>query len=491
MKYLDFQESAFAYSVVSSDKSYLSNDVYQKLVRSGLVHISSVSGFHFAFLCGLLMGIAMIFLVYHRRRIIFVIIFSTLFMFYAGEGAAVTRAYFMFIGSMVGDLFYSRRIKGSTVLVIVTALMMVYNPLCIYDNSFLLSFFGTYGIIFLNNDLSSFFKGVPSFLRDFIAFNLSVTIFILPVIYSIFGRINVFSALANLLTGSVVGFLMILTFLLWLSDMFFKPLCPVIALVLKLTIKYIFAVISFVSKMEIFKITYAFSVICAVFLIGSIYFLVKYLRNINDKSRLASFGVLICAFFVSFGTQYCDNKAYITFLSSKESSGVDIIYKKEHIVVSNIDNFIYNMYNSSLKQNEKIKAFVITDSNINTKKVVQAFENYKIENIIASDAVLEKLKTDNRIDSRLLSLDDISLNNFDICFNYNKKYDTLISVEAVFNNKRFIITDNLYYIFENRDKLSDCTILFSGNETKIKNVPDIESSVKIVSNSDLPMITVE
>lgn len=494
VKYLGFSEAAFAYSVVSSDKSYIPNELYQKLIKSGLIHMSSVSGFHFVFLCGILMGVSVFFSAYHRRRLIIVIICATLFMFYTGAGPAVLRAYFMFVGTVIGDLFYSRRFKSSTSLVLVTTAMMLFNPLCIFDNSFLLSFASTYGIIFLNNDIKSLFKATKLFSKDILALNMSVTIFILPVVFSIFGRINIFSLFSNVLVGFIAGTMMLLTFLLWCSDMFFKPMCLIVVPVLRLIIKYIFLVIEFISKIEIFKITGAFSVMCAAFLTGTVYFLVKYIKNIKNKRKLISVIVMIFGFFVSCFLQYADNKAYITFISGGDTSCVDIIYKSKHIVASDINNFIYNMNNSSLRQNEKIELFIITNSDIeNADAACRAFENYKIENIVATQNVLQKLKNDDRIKSNLLTFRDFSINGFDISFNYNKNYNLLISFDFIFKGEHFIITDNLYYVFENRDKLFDCTVLFSGNEKTIRKLEaiDLDKSVKIVNNSDLPMITVK
>lgn len=469
VKYLDFQQSAFAYSVISSDKTYMSNETYSDFVNAGLIHLSSVSGFHFVFLCSVFTYLSILFSPYHRRRIFFVTVLSFVFMLYTGGGPSVFRAFLMFVGTQIGDLFYSRRFKSSTCLVFATIVLMLQNPMCVFNNSFLLSFGATYGIVFLNKDVTSFFGNLK--MKQTFIINFCVNVFTLPIIFASFGRITIFSAISNLAVGEVAGIMMVLSFLLWGADIFLKPLCLVIAPVLKIIIKYIFFVVKFVSKIEVLKITVPFSAVCAVILSGMLVFLIKYMRNVTNKRILISFCTFFATFFVIFGMQCYDNNTYADFISNSDKSSVDIINKHRHIVVSNAEEFIYNKYNSSLRQNEVIDVFIFTDSETeNTDKFYEALKDYKINNIVGFEKVVEKMKKDGIVKSNFYNFDDFSSENIGFLFRDN----SVIYVEYSVENKKVLITDNYDYIKKNSKKLKDCTVLFSGTNKYIKEIKKLD-----------------
>lgn len=486
VKYLDFQDAAFAYSVVSSDKSYMSMETYSDFISAGLIHLSSVSGFHFVFLCGVFTALAVLFSPYHRRRILFVISLSFVFMLYTGGGASVVRAFVMFLGTQIGDLFYSRRFKNSTCLAFVTVLMLIQNPLCIFNSSFLLSFGSTYGIVFLSNDISSFFK--RHLTREIFLINTCVTIFTLPIVYSTFGRITVFSALSNFAVDSVVGIMMLFAFLLWGADLYFKPLCLVISPLLKIIIKYIFAVVKIVSKIEILKLTGAFSVICVVFLIGTVIFLIKYLRNIKNKKILATLCIFFVAFCSSLGLQYYDNNTYATVIDNSRNISVDVINKHRHIIVSGIDDFIYNKYNSSVKQNEVVDVFVITDGYYeDLQKIYEAFKDYKINNIVGFENVVDKIKKDGRIKSNFYSFKNFSNDKI----KFEIKDGNIKWIKIFSNDKTLILTDNYNYLQNEKNSFNNETIMFFGTNKYLEEAKNIEfdKNVKIYCGDTDSLIT--
>lgn len=485
VKYLDFQDAAFAYSVISSDKTYMSSETYSNFISAGLIHLSSVSGFHFVFLCGVLMYLSLLFSPYYRRRIAFVIALSFVFMLYVGEGISVVRAFVMFAGTQIGDLFYSKRFKSSTCLVFATVLLMVQNPMCVFNNSFLLSFGATYGIIFLNKDVTSFLN--RKLLIKIFAVNFSVTVFTLPIIYAIFGRITVFSAFSNFAVDGVVGTMMVLSFLLWGADVFCQPLCIIISPVLKIILKYIFFVVKLIAKIEVVKITGAFSVACAVFLSGMLIFLIKYLRNIKSVRLFATLCIFAVAFASSYAMQYYDNNAYATFIGNSKKVSADIIKKHRHIVVSNADEFFYNRTNSSVKQNEVIDVFILTDTEIENLSLVDFLEEYKIKKIVCCDSVAEKLNKKKKLKSEIYCFEDFSQENIKLEVNDGQ----LICTEITMNGKKILVTDNYDCLLEKSDNTDNCTILFSGTNKYLKEAKNIEfnSNVNLLCSDSSALAT--
>ena len=75
LKYMNFDEAATAYAMFSSDKTYLSDEFYDSLIKTGTVHLATVSGFHFVFLGMIVMAILKFFLKSYRKRIFVLLMF--------------------------------------------------------------------------------------------------------------------------------------------------------------------------------------------------------------------------------------------------------------------------------------------------------------------------------------------------------------------------------------------------------------------------------
>lgn len=185
--------------VLLGDKSDLSSETEENFRNSGLSHVLAVSGLHLTMITMLL---GMLF----RKvpRIIKLPILGAVviaFAFVTGLPASVVRAATMLLMLYIGDLIYAEA-DGLTSLSLAALLLFAFNPNCIYDTGFVLSFSATLGIILLFDPIKRLFpQSVPAYFKDCISVSLSAQIGTLPFLALNFGQLTTMSVISNLLVG--------------------------------------------------------------------------------------------------------------------------------------------------------------------------------------------------------------------------------------------------------------------------------------------------
>ncbi|MBQ3114518.1 MAG: DNA internalization-related competence protein ComEC/Rec2 [Clostridia bacterium] len=194
--------------VLLGDKSDLSDETEKNFRNSGLSHVLAVSGLHLTMIT-MLLGM----LLRKAPRIIKIPILALVvigFAFVTGLPASVVRAATMLLILYIGDLIYAEA-DGLTSLSAAALLLFAFNPNCIYDTGFVLSFSASLGIILLYNSLKSLFpESVPDYFKDCISVSLSAQIGTLPFLVLSFGQLTTMSVISNLLVGLLMPIIYVL-----------------------------------------------------------------------------------------------------------------------------------------------------------------------------------------------------------------------------------------------------------------------------------------
>ncbi len=201
-------QAAFIEGVCMGDVSNVSADIITDFRKSGLAHLTVVSGLHMTVLSGAVLGLLKNLRV--RRSITVAITLATvwLFMLTVGLSVSVMRAAVMLHCLLIGGMF-RRRADSRTSLSIALLLIVSANPYAVCDVGFLLSFAATWGMIVLvplwNTWMTSFSwiakrPWLQSFLQP-IGCSLAAMVFTAPVCAEAFGTISLLAPLSNLLTG--------------------------------------------------------------------------------------------------------------------------------------------------------------------------------------------------------------------------------------------------------------------------------------------------
>lgn len=206
-KYSEWGLTGEVLAVVSAltvgDKSDLTPEQKATYSAAGVSHILALSGLHIGILAMILGGI-----LYPLRYLrggktgIALVIVSLLwgFAFMTGLSPSVVRAVTMFSLYIIASLFVEDRFSGGHALVLAAFLMLLYQPLYLFDVSFQLSFIAVLSIILFYPIFSS--KSVRNkplkYVWNTMAVSLAAQLGTLPLILYYFGAFPTYFLLSNL-----------------------------------------------------------------------------------------------------------------------------------------------------------------------------------------------------------------------------------------------------------------------------------------------------
>ncbi len=237
---------------ILGDNGVMTQDLKNKLNITGLRHIIAVSGTHIVILSAILMSLLLAFGFWRGQAFYFSIIFIWLYILLTGLPASGVRA------GIMGSIFLlsqklGRQNKGSRVIVLAGAIMLLQNPLLlIYDVGFQLSFLAVLGLIYLEPLINNFIKYFThEKAKNFISIvstTFAAQIFTLPIMIYNFGNISFVSPITNLLILPIVYWLMVFGFLSSILGIFSNILGWIISIPCLFLLSYFIKVIDIFSQ---------------------------------------------------------------------------------------------------------------------------------------------------------------------------------------------------------------------------------------------------
>lgn len=254
------ENGAVAIAMLLGDTSGISDKTENAFAVSGVSHLFAVSGLHLS-----IWAMGLYYILSHlkiRRNLssLTVIIFTVFFMALTGFTESVSRAGFMLIIMLFGNLF-SRQSDPVNSLGAATAVLMAINPFSSASVSLLLSFSSTLGILLLFKPIERFYlryadRIKPKVLRRAVKAVLSVVAISIcamaasfPVNTAVFGGISLVSPLTNLLVSFPSTVLMVCAGFSSLTFSF-SSIGKAFALVCGLMSKYVIAVTQRLSQLK-------------------------------------------------------------------------------------------------------------------------------------------------------------------------------------------------------------------------------------------------
>lgn len=189
---------AFTYAMLTGQISDLSPMAKSDLQASGLAHLWSVSGIHTAFLVFLIMFLLR--LARLRAGWQFIVIITSLFLFSAFSGfqPPVIRASIM--ASWLSAAYLIGRKRNWLPALSASALIsLAINPAALFNASFQLSYATVGSLLVFQKTISEHIDGVPHKTKGTLSGSIAAQILPIPLIAYYFGRIPIFSVLANML----------------------------------------------------------------------------------------------------------------------------------------------------------------------------------------------------------------------------------------------------------------------------------------------------
>lgn len=193
-------------------------DVQDLFRRVGLSHVIAVSGFHVSLVLGFVLQLT------RRRSAQTTFVAGTLtllaLLVVTGLQPSVLRAVLMGQAALVG-LIMRRRTKPIGALIVVAGLLLLFNPIWIWDLGFQLSFLATLGLLVTSPGLMRGLDWLPIPIAAAIAIPIAATVWTLPLQLFHFGLLSPYSVLVNIMTtpfvtvASGLGFISAGVAMLW------------------------------------------------------------------------------------------------------------------------------------------------------------------------------------------------------------------------------------------------------------------------------------
>lgn len=188
--------------VLGSQVVDLPYDIHDLFVQAGLAHALAASGFQTSLLLGLVLALS--------RRLSPKLQVSggvgtlVIFLCLTGLQPSVLRATVMGFGALIA-LAMQRQVKPLGALLLTAVLLLLFNPLWIWDLGFELSFLATLGLLVTVPPLIKRLDWLPPAIATLIAVPIAAALWTLPLQLHIFGIVPVYSLVINILSTPLIS----------------------------------------------------------------------------------------------------------------------------------------------------------------------------------------------------------------------------------------------------------------------------------------------
>ena len=326
-EYMTADTAPIMKSLLFSDKSELESDVSNAFAKCGLQHTMAVSGLHLTIICGFIYSMLRILGKSRRCSSIIGIIAVIFFMAIVGFRYSTVRAGIMMIIMLSGGLI-GRRADGVNSLCAAGALLIIINPYCAVNISFLMSFCATLGMVLMFAPIYAYLDGKMSgkwnialkIISPFIQ-SVCACLAVLPIMWISFGNVSLLSPIANMILLPIISLCVILGALCCLFSpikLIAAPLCAIASVVCRLVIWLAEVLSQLAVVLHIGNKYFGLWIATALIMAAAAYLLIK--LKIGGKRKIIRITALLCVvlLLVCCITQhiYMRDRVTISFLQS-------------------------------------------------------------------------------------------------------------------------------------------------------------------------------
>ncbi|MEG4585653.1 ComEC/Rec2 family competence protein [Microcoleus sp. MOSTC5] len=244
-------------------------------VQAGLAHAIAASGTQVSMVLALVIALT--------RR------FSKQLQFSFGAGAlfllvgltgfepSVCRAALMGFGTLFA-LVLNRQVKPLGLLLIAATILLLVNPLWIWDLGFQLSFLATLGLIVTTPPLMAKLDWMPPAIASILVVPIAASVWVLPLLLYVFSVVSPYSILVNIIAAPLLWILSIGGMVSALAGLIFPPAGSVLAQLLDYPAKGLIAIAQYFSQLpgnsvavgqvSVFQVIALYILICWVWIGG-------------------------------------------------------------------------------------------------------------------------------------------------------------------------------------------------------------------------------
>jgi len=258
-EHLTRNEAGIMKAILLGDRSTIVKPVRALFVQTGTAHILAISGLHIGVVAALFLLLVKLIPIGGKWQLAGAIGFLIFYAFLTGGRPSVVRATIMMVVFLVSFIVEKERDVLNT-LFLAAMIILIYNPLNLFDIGFQLSFICVLSIIFLNNRLKRLgstrpFKRKDNSIDRFVQFVLrsiavstAIWIGVAGFIAYYFGIITPVTIFANLLIVPFISVIVTLGFGLLICGIVFPSLAYLFAVCLKIALNAMVGIIFLFDK---------------------------------------------------------------------------------------------------------------------------------------------------------------------------------------------------------------------------------------------------
>jgi len=194
------------------EKSFIPPHLKEVFAEAGVMHILAVSGLHVGIIAMALLAFLSILRLPKKLKLFTLILILIMYASITGFRPSVLRATIMFI-LLIGGRLINRSRNLNISLFFAAFLILLLNPLILYDAGFLLSFIVTFFIINLSPILQELFSKIVVWIKNPLAVSTAAWIGIFPLSAYFFSKVSIISIVSNIFIIPLTGIAVILGFI--------------------------------------------------------------------------------------------------------------------------------------------------------------------------------------------------------------------------------------------------------------------------------------
>ncbi len=210
--------------VFGSQASPLSNELQDNYKTAGVIHLLVASGTQVSILMSVVLILCRAAGLSQYVKLAVATFANLIFAGITGAGPSIIRAAVMSEAALVANIF-ERENDFYNSLSLSALVLLILNPLNLFDMGFQLSFLATWALFYVAPAIEDRLSELlPQFLAGTIALSIAPTIITTPVILYNFGQVSFVSVISNFLIIPWVEVTVILGFVSTLTGLIFLPL---------------------------------------------------------------------------------------------------------------------------------------------------------------------------------------------------------------------------------------------------------------------------
>ena len=205
-------------------RSLISDELYDAYTDTGAVHVLAVSGLHVGIFTGVLYWFLGLFRInypwYKWAKLLLILLVVWSFVLVTGAAPAVTRAATMCSLVVVAHTL-NKQANTYNVLAITALIMLLYNPLMLFQASFQFSFLALWSILFFMPILIGHYTPEHKWFQKLLAFiyvSVAAQVLVLPLTIYYFHKMASYFWLSGIFVIPAASFILCLGLLLLLFD---------------------------------------------------------------------------------------------------------------------------------------------------------------------------------------------------------------------------------------------------------------------------------